>query len=248
MLGCDLDGVVVDDVPLMMKILKAKFPEKYGSVSEGDLNLLSPIRNLDRYPELPTDRIEFLKDSRYIRDLSPCAGVLTGVPLVRIFCDRMYLISARWTNQGDSIEQLFQEWGLSGHFDAKFLRGVNSKESALEAKLRNAQREGITHMVEDDPGIALAFAEAGMEGVALIINCPEKNVVPNGPNLKKFRSFHDFAMDVVNHRSVRAVFEQYEPGERDKIHQPDPLCLDPCGLRKICIVSGQAAFSLLDPS
>lgn len=248
-LGSDFDGVLVDDVVLMLKILKEMDPERYQSVSERDLNLLSPIRNLERYPELLADKIDFMRDGRYIRDLSPCAGVPPSVPLVRIFCNKMYLLSARWIDQDEPIEAVFQNWGISGQFDAKFLRDVDSKESALEVKLRNAKRAGVTHVVENEPEIALAFVEADdIEGVAFIVKFQEKNVIPNSSKLRKYGSFNDFVMDVVNHRSIRAVFsQQNDPENWDKIYEVNPICSDPCGLPKICTVSGQYAFSHPEP-
>lgn len=189
----------------MMKVLKEKFPEKYDS---GDVEgLPSPILHPYLYSEFLNHKQDFLRDSRYIPDLSFCPGVLTAVPLLRKFCDRMHLLSARWTDQEDHIEALFKKWGISGHFDSKLLRDLRSKKTALEAKLRNALRVGITHMVENDPLIAEVFEKAGIK-VVLIARSESEGIL-NGVNLRKYPDLWYFAIDVGLAGSMEKVFARH---------------------------------------
>jgi len=200
-LGIDFDGVIVEDILLMMKVLKEKFPERYDSID------IQSLPSLLLHPEFLGHRQDFLRDSRYISDLSFCPGALAAVPLLRKFCHQMHMISGRWTYQEEPMEQFFKKWGISGHIDSKLLRDAKSKETALEAKLRNAQKAGVTHMIENDPLIAQAFEKAGMK-VAFIVGLG-KEKVSDTPNLRKYPQLWYFAMDVGLAGSVEKVFAQY---------------------------------------
>src|SRR3989344_3766237 len=244
-LGVDFDGVLVNDVIQM----KAKFSGKYASRL---YEMGTPDRKLE--PDFWRDRRDFLKNRDYISDLLFWPGAKVALPLASKFFDETYINSARWTYQGLVIGVFLKRHNLSGYISSVLLRSEED-EDPLEVKLRNARRAGITHMVEDDASLALAFAKNGIK-VALI-DRPWNQWVPNSPNIRRYLELWDFAMDIAYHGSVKGVFVRHEgeleedSANLDKVYRRDPSCTDrfyqyalgdtddfyPCALRKICFVA-----------
>ncbi len=258
-LGVDFHGVIAADAPLVWR--RVRFNHGLPKDALKDVDLVghpSPVLYPNLAQSILKDRRVMLADPEHLKYISPCAGIALGLPLAaKVAEGRFYMITAMEEVLRDDLNGLLKRWRLDSYLpDSNLYLRPDSRESPLVSKLRNAERAGITHMIEDDPVVVVALVKAGLKLIH-IVNGTGRLGVPNSPNVIRFGSFFDFAMEAAKAGSVEGVFENRKDELQNsedpyRIFEPDPVpCIDKdfeCKIRGICFLTSEIGRFYIGPS
>lgn len=257
-LGTDFHGVIAADAPLIWQHIRFSHNLPKDCLKDVDMaGFPSPVLfpNLD--PGILENRKVILSDPAHLYRISHCMGITLGLPLVtRVTEGEIYMISAMQEFLRGDVNALLKRWELDSYLpDSNIYLRKDRRESPKSSKIINARKAYITHMIEDDPVLVAAFVKEGIK-VIHIVNGYGELGSPNGPDVIRFGSLFDFAMEAAKAGSVEGVFENrkeelLDPKNSYRIFEPDPVpCIDKdfdCKIRGLCFLTSEKGRFYIGP-
>lgn len=221
-LGLDYDDTIAETTPAMKAVFEWQYPGVFPSeFFEGRMP------DPQEYPDLSTlyrqysaARWGHLREVSYISGIPPCEGVTEALSILDNFFT-ISLITARWIDQADCVEQYLEKQDWLKYISGMHFRNIETQDQ-LVAKAQAASLAGISYMAEDHGPLATYFAENGIRVV--LIDRPWNRGVKNAPNIRRYRELVDFARDIKLHKDPEALFAEHAASLADeaniyKVHE-----------------------------
>ncbi|MCR4305533.1 MAG: hypothetical protein NUV73_00430 [Candidatus Daviesbacteria bacterium] len=257
-LGTDFHGVIAADAPLIWQHIRFSHNFPKDCLKDVDMaGFPSPVLfpNLD--PGILEDRKAILADPAHLCRISPCMGITLGLPLItRVTEGEIYMISAMQEFLRGDVNALLKRWELDSYLpDRNIYLRKDRRESPESSKIINARKAAITYMIEDDPVLVDAFVKEGIK-VIHIVNGYGELGAPNGPDVIRFGSLFDFAIEAATVGSIEGIFENKQEELQNaenlyRIYTPNPpFCTDKdfaCKIRGLCFLTSEKGRFYIGP-